>query len=77
MAWVSGFRLIRRSFGVGLQEVKSRLPNNALVASLQLVVASSRVVRRKWFTQRVAFFGHFATVCRGVGRSVSQPANCF
>lgn len=63
MAWVSGYRLIRRCFGVGLQEVKSRLPNNALVASPQLVVASSRVKTRKWFTQRVAFFGHFATVC--------------
>lgn len=34
MAWVSGFRLIRRSFSVGLQEVKSRLPNNALLACL-------------------------------------------
>jgi hypothetical protein len=54
--------LIRSCFGVGLQEVNSRLPNNALVASLQLV-ASSRVKTRKWFTQRVAFFGHFATVC--------------
>lgn len=63
MAWVSGFRLIRRCFGVGLQEVKSRLPNSALVASPQLVVASSRVKTRKWFTQRVAFFGHFATLC--------------
>lgn len=39
MARVSGFRLIRRCRGVGLQEVNSRLPNNAPVASLLQLVA--------------------------------------